>query len=336
MNARPIIAMTGSRSASAASRPSPASTFRSPRARSWWSSALGLGQIHADPLHQPVGGARRRHHRRGTAMTVARGGPIWPRCAPRSAMVFQSFNLFPHMTVLRNVALGPVRVRGIGWPEAEARARRLLLERVGLPPRSRRQAPGQLSAANSAGRHRAGAGAGAEGAAVRRADFRARSGDGRRGAGGDPDASPARGVTMVVVTHEMGFARRVADRVVCSWTPVGSWRRTRRRPSSTPRAIRASRRSSTRSCRTEPAECRAFAPNPSMPPPSHLRRGARLRRGCRPPRQRRPGAQGRHRRAAEAIAGRPVIAIYRAAGQSLPLLLPTFEHHPHATSASCP
>jgi len=46
-------------------------------------------------------------------------------------MVFQSFNLFPHLSVLRNVSLAPVRVRGLSWPEADARARKLL-ERVGL------------------------------------------------------------------------------------------------------------------------------------------------------------------------------------------------------------
>ena len=48
-------------------------------------------------------------------------------------MVFQQFNLFPHLTVLDNVALAPRRVRGLSGPEAEGRARALLeLERVGL------------------------------------------------------------------------------------------------------------------------------------------------------------------------------------------------------------
>lgn len=45
-----------------------------------------------------------------------------------TGMVFQNFNLFPHMTVLRNVAIGPVRVRGLSWPDAETRARKLLLQ----------------------------------------------------------------------------------------------------------------------------------------------------------------------------------------------------------------
>ena len=58
-------------------------------------------------------------------------------------MVFQSFNLFPHMTVLRNVALGPVRVRGLSWTAAEERAQRLLT-RVGLEDHVEKY-PAQLS-----------------------------------------------------------------------------------------------------------------------------------------------------------------------------------------------
>src|SRR5206468_1013766 len=60
-----------------------------------------------------------------------------------TGMVFQSFNLFPHMSVLRNVALAPVRVRGLSWAEANARARKLL-ERVGLAKQIDKY-PGQLS-----------------------------------------------------------------------------------------------------------------------------------------------------------------------------------------------
>ena len=58
-------------------------------------------------------------------------------------MVFQQFNLFPHMSALRNVALAPVRVRGLSWPEATARAE-ALLERVGLRDHQHKR-PGQLS-----------------------------------------------------------------------------------------------------------------------------------------------------------------------------------------------
>ena len=61
---------------------------------------------------------------------------------------------------------------------------------------------------------RAGAGDAAEDHAVRRTDLGARSGDDPGGAGGDDEARAKEGMTMVVVTHEMGFARRVADRVV--------------------------------------------------------------------------------------------------------------------------
>jgi polar amino acid transport system ATP-binding protein/general L-amino acid transport system ATP-binding protein len=53
------------------------------------------------------------------------------RLRTEAGMVFQSFNLFPHMRVLRNVALAPVRVRGLSWAEANERARKLL-NRVGL------------------------------------------------------------------------------------------------------------------------------------------------------------------------------------------------------------
>jgi predicted ABC-type transport system involved in lysophospholipase L1 biosynthesis ATPase subunit len=58
-------------------------------------------------------------------------------------MVFQSFNLFPHMTVLRNVALAPVRVRGLSWEDANERARKLLV-RVGLEAQIEKY-PSQLS-----------------------------------------------------------------------------------------------------------------------------------------------------------------------------------------------
>ncbi len=56
----------------------------------------------------------------------------WRECAPRIGMVFQHFNLFPHMTVLQNIIEAPIRVkRDAGRAEARAKAR-LLLDRVGL------------------------------------------------------------------------------------------------------------------------------------------------------------------------------------------------------------
>jgi ABC-type polar amino acid transport system ATPase subunit len=127
-------------------------------------------------------------------------------------MVFQSFNLFPHMTVLRNVALGPVRVRGLTWAEAEERARRLL-GRVGLADHVAKY-PGQLSGGQQ---QRVGiARALAMEPKVLLFDEPTSALDPEMvGEVLDVMQQLAKtGVTMVVVTHEMGFARKVADRVV--------------------------------------------------------------------------------------------------------------------------
>jgi ABC-type polar amino acid transport system ATPase subunit len=127
-------------------------------------------------------------------------------------MVFQSFNLFPHLTALRNVALGPLRVRGLPLLEAEQRARRLL-EQVGLAGHAD-QFPAQLSGGQQ------------QRVAIARAlamEPKVLLFDEPTSAL-DPEmvgevlgvmqALAGTGVTMVIVTHEMGFARRVADRVV--------------------------------------------------------------------------------------------------------------------------
>jgi polar amino acid transport system ATP-binding protein/general L-amino acid transport system ATP-binding protein len=127
-------------------------------------------------------------------------------------MVFQSFNLFPHMTALRNVALGPVRVRGLSWAEGEERAKRLLV-RVGLGDHITKY-PGQLSG----------------GQQQRVGIARALAMEPKVLLFDEPTSAldpemvgevlevmqqlAKTGVTMVVVTHEMGFARKVADRVV--------------------------------------------------------------------------------------------------------------------------
>jgi ABC-type polar amino acid transport system ATPase subunit len=127
-------------------------------------------------------------------------------------MVFQSFNLFPHMTVLRNVALGPVRVRGLSWIAAEERAERLLA-RVGLADQAAKY-PAQLSGGQQ---QRVGiARALAMEPKVLLFDEPTSALDPEMvGEVLDVMQQLAKtGVTMVVVTHEMGFARKVADRVV--------------------------------------------------------------------------------------------------------------------------
>jgi glutamate transport system ATP-binding protein len=127
-------------------------------------------------------------------------------------MVFQSFNLFAHRTVLDNVVLGPVKVRKQPRGEAEKRAR-ALLERVGVTAQADKY-PAQLSGGQQ------------QRVAIARAlamDPKVMLFDEPTSAL-DPEminevldvmTSLARdGMTMVVVTHEMGFARRAANRVV--------------------------------------------------------------------------------------------------------------------------
>jgi glutamate transport system ATP-binding protein len=127
-------------------------------------------------------------------------------------MVFQQFNLFSHMTILDNVALAPVRVRGVKKAEAEERAR-TLLDRVGIGNQSGKY-PAQLSG----------------GQQQRVAIARALAMQPKVMLFDEPTSAldpemvgevvevmadlASEGMTMVVVTHEMGFARRTAHRVV--------------------------------------------------------------------------------------------------------------------------
>jgi len=145
----------------------------------------------------------------GTA--VCRGRSL-KRVRAEVGMVFQNFNLFPHLTVLENVALAPRRVRGLTRTEAEARGH-ALLERVGLAEQAHKR-PAQLSG----------------GQQQRVAIARALAMEPRILLFDEPTSSldpemvgevlaviqslARTGVTMVIVTHEMGFARRVADRVI--------------------------------------------------------------------------------------------------------------------------
>ncbi|MEV4889472.1 amino acid ABC transporter ATP-binding protein [Nonomuraea sp. NPDC055795] len=127
-------------------------------------------------------------------------------------MVFQSFNLFQHMSVLDNVTLAPMKVRGAGRTDAEKTARELL-ERVGIGAQA-----GKLPAQLSGGQQQRAAIARALAMRPKVMLFDEPT------SALDPEmvgevldvmtGLAADGMTMVVVTHEMGFARKAADRVV--------------------------------------------------------------------------------------------------------------------------
>jgi len=126
--------------------------------------------------------------------------------------VFQQFNLFPHLTVLENVVLAPCRVRGLSRAVAEARAKELI-ERVGLAAHAHKH-PFQLSG----------------GQQQRVAIARSLAMQPKVMLFDEPTSAldpemvkevldvmkelARSGMTMLVVTHEMGFAREVADRVL--------------------------------------------------------------------------------------------------------------------------
>jgi polar amino acid transport system ATP-binding protein/general L-amino acid transport system ATP-binding protein len=134
------------------------------------------------------------------------------RVRTEAGMVFQNFNLFPHMSVLRNVALAPVRARGLSWAAANERARKLLV-RVGLAEQIDKF-PNQLSGGQQ---QRVGiARALAMEPKILLFDEPTSALDPEMvGEVLDVIQLLARmGVTLVIVTHEMGFARRVAKRVV--------------------------------------------------------------------------------------------------------------------------
>jgi glutamate transport system ATP-binding protein len=130
----------------------------------------------------------------------------------RVGMVFQSFNLFARLTTLDNVTLGPTKVRGMPRPEAETRARELL-GRVGVIAQEDKL-PAQLSGGQQ--QRVAIARSLAMDPAVMLFDEPTSALDPEMINGVlDVMTGLARdGMTMVVVTHEMGFARRAADRVV--------------------------------------------------------------------------------------------------------------------------
>ena len=135
------------------------------------------------------------------------------RVRTETGMVFQQFNLFPHLTVLQNIALAPINVRKLERADAEARAEQLLA-RVGIPEQADKY-PGQLSG----------------GQQQRVAIARALAMDPKVMLFDEPtsaldpemikevldvmtELSQDRGMTVLSVTHEMGFARAVADRLL--------------------------------------------------------------------------------------------------------------------------
>jgi glutamate transport system ATP-binding protein len=139
-------------------------------------------------------------------------GRALSRLRAEIGMVFQQFNLFPHMTVRDNIVLGPVKGKGVAREEAQRRARELLA-RVGIPEKEN-EYPADLSG----------------GQQQRVAIARALAMDPKLMLFDEPTSAldpemirevldvmrdlAREGMTMIVVTHEMGFARKVADRIV--------------------------------------------------------------------------------------------------------------------------
>jgi polar amino acid transport system ATP-binding protein len=135
------------------------------------------------------------------------------RIRAETAMVFQSFNLFPHMTALKNITFGPLKVRNEPKAEVERRGRELL-DRVGLLDKAGAY-PAQLSGGQQ--QRVAIARALAMNPKVMLFDEVTSALDPElvgEVLGVMKQLAEAHGVTMVVVTHEMAFARDVADRVV--------------------------------------------------------------------------------------------------------------------------
>ena len=134
------------------------------------------------------------------------------RLRQRVGMVFQQFNLFPHMTVMENITLGPIKLKGMSKEQARAKAMELL-RKVGLPDKDD-EYPSRLSG----------------GQKQRVAIARALAMDPEIMLFDEPTSAldpemvgevlnvmkqlAEEGMTMVVVTHEMGFAREVGDRIL--------------------------------------------------------------------------------------------------------------------------
>ena len=144
--------------------------------------------------------------------SIAKAGKDIYRYRAEIGMVFQAFNLFPHKTVLENIVLGPVEVKGTDREEAREKARKFL-DLVGIPEKADSY-PADLSG----------------GQQQRVAIARALSMDPKLMLFDEPTSAldpemirevldvmrdlARDGMTMVVVTHEMGFAHEVCDRIV--------------------------------------------------------------------------------------------------------------------------
>lgn len=144
--------------------------------------------------------------------SITTGNVNWPKVRQRIGMVFQSYDLFPHMTVLGNIMLGPIKAQGRSKAEVQLQAE-TLLHRVGLLDR-KNDYPRQLSG----------------GQKQRVAIVRALCMNpeimlfDEVTASLDPEmvrevldvmlGLAAQGMTMLIVTHEMAFARAVADKII--------------------------------------------------------------------------------------------------------------------------
>ncbi len=159
---------------------------------------------------------RLEKHEKGTirvdGMAVSNNAKAIAQIRKEVGMVFQQFNLFPHLTALENLTLGPIKARGLSKEEAEAKAM-ALLERVRIPEQADKK-PNQLSG----------------GQQQRVAIARSLCMEPKILLFDEPTSAldpemiaevldvmlelAEDGMTMVVVTHEMGFARKAADTMV--------------------------------------------------------------------------------------------------------------------------